>query len=365
VVLNYEILEAHLEELSALGLRAAIFDESHYAKQPRARRTKAAIKLASSVDPDGLRLALTGTPVMNRPKELVSQLRLIGRLSDFGSGARLNRRFGTDKSHERLHWNLRAHCYVRRLKSEVLPQLPEKSHETVVIEIDNADEYRLAERDVIAWLKSQPLDLRELQAKVSAALRAERLARLNYLRQLAGRGKLSASLAWIEDFMESGEPLVVFADHIEIQKAVLARFPDAAHVLGSDSAHERDAAVSAFQRPDGPQLIVCSLKAAAHGITLTRASNVAFLELDWTPARLEQAEDRTHRIGQRSAVTAWYLIAPTTIDTTLEGVLEAKRGMIGAITDGRVEEDRNVLDSVIRSMRGGADPDSESVETAA
>jgi hypothetical protein len=352
VVINYEILEAHLDDLAALGLQAAVFDESHYAKQPRARRTKAAIKLASRVEPDGLRLALTGTPVMNRPKELVSQLRLIGRLSDFGSGARLNRRFGTEKSHERLHWNLRAHCYVRRLKSEVLPQLPEKSHETVVVEIDNEDEYRLAERDVIAWLKSQPLDLRELQAKISATLRAERLARLNYLRQLAGRGKLAASLKWIEDFMESGEPLVVFADHVEVQKAVLARFPDAAHVLGSDTSTDRDAAVRAFQQPDGPQLIVCSLKAASHGITLTRASNVVFLELDWTPARLEQAEDRTHRIGQRSAVTAWYLLAPGTIDSTLEGVLEAKRGLIAAITDGSVEEDRTVLDSVIRSLRG-------------
>jgi superfamily II DNA or RNA helicase len=360
IVLNYEILEAHLDELAALGLQAAVFDESHYAKQPRARRTKAAIKLANQVDPDGLRLALTGTPVMNRPKELVSQLRLIGRLRDFGSGARLNRRFGSDQSHERLHWNLRAHCYVRRLKADVLPQLPEKTHDTVVIEIDNEEEYRLAERDVIAWLKSQPLDLREVQAKVSAALRAERLARLNYLRQLAGRGKLAASLRWIEDFLESGEPLVVFADHIEIQRAVLARFPDAAHVLGSDTSVQRDTAVAEFQREDGPQLIVCSLKAASHGITLTRASNVVFLELDWTPARLEQAEDRTHRIGQRSAVTAWYLLAPNTIDSTLEGVLEAKRGLIGAITDGRVEEERTVLDTVVRSLRGGGDP-SESV----
>jgi SNF2 family DNA or RNA helicase len=79
---------------------------------------------------------------------------------------------------------------------------------------------------------------------------------------------------------------------------------------------------------------------------------VAFLELDWTPARLEQAEDRTHRIGQRNAVTAWYLLAPNTIDATLEGVLEAKRELIGAITDGRVEAERTVLDSVIRRLRG-------------
>jgi SWI/SNF-related matrix-associated actin-dependent regulator 1 of chromatin subfamily A len=352
VILNYEILEPHLELLAERELRAAIFDESHYAKQPRARRTRAALALSREVERDGLRLALTGTPVMNRPKELVSQLRLIGRLADFGSGARLSRRFGGSGAHERLHWNLRAHCYVRRLKADVLPQLPEKTRDTVVVEIDNAEEYRLAERDVVAWLRSQPLDLRELEAKVSGALRAERLARLNYLRQLAGRGKLAAAIEWIEDFMETDEPLVVFADHVELQKALLARFPDAAHVLGSDTAQERDDAVADFQRPDGPPLIVCSLKAASHGITLTRASNVAFLELDWTPARLEQAEDRTHRIGQRSAVTAWYLIAPDTIDSTLEDVLEAKRGVIGAITDGRADADRAVVDSVIRKLRG-------------
>ncbi len=70
----------------------------------------------------------------------------------------------------------------------------------------------------MAWLQSQPLDLATIEAKVSATLRAERLARLNYLRQLAGRGKLAAQLHWIEDFTASGEPLVVFADHIEIQR---------------------------------------------------------------------------------------------------------------------------------------------------
>ena len=361
VVVNYEILDAHLDTLADRAPRAAVFDESHYCKQPRARRTKAAIALASRIHVDGLRLALTGTPVMNRPKELVSQLRLLGRLTDFGSGARLARKFRGAASHERLHWNLRAHCYVRRLKSEVLPQLPDKRHETVIVEIDNAEEYRLAERDVVAWLQSQPLDLRTLEARVSAALRAERLARLNYLRQLSGRGKLAASLHWIEDFVASGEPLVVFADHIEVQKAVLKRFPGALHVLGADSSADRDAAVRAFQEPDGPSVIVCSLKAASHGITLTRASNVAFLELDWTPARLEQAEDRTHRIGQRNSVTAWYLLAPDTIDATLEGVLEAKREVIGAITDGRVDTERTVLDSVIRSLRG----EGETVDEAA
>ncbi len=352
IILNYEIVEWHLDSLSALPPRAAIFDESHYCKEPRAKRTKACLKLSASVPHEGLRLALSGTPVLNRPKELVSQLRLIGRLGDFDSGAGMARRFKSGDALERLHWHLRAHCYVRRLKAEVLPQLPPKRQVTIPVELDNLREYRLAEQDVVAWLRAQPFDLRTLEARVAAALRNERLVQLNKLRQLAGRGKLAAAFAWLEDFVESGEPLVVFADHVELQQALIERFPDAVHVLGSDDAAARDRAVTDFQRPDGPQLIICSLRAAGQGLTLTRASNVAFLELDWTPARLAQAEDRCHRIGQPSAVTAWYLIAPETIDEAIGEVLDYKRGVIGAVTDGRFFEGESLVDAVVRTLRG-------------
>ena len=138
-----------------------------------------------------------------------------------------------------------------------------------------------------SWLQTLPLDMRAIDAKVAAALRAEQLVRLNNLRQLAARGKLPGALSWISDFEASGEPLVVFAEHVEIQRAVMAPLPDAVHILGADTTFKRQQAVDAFQREDGPQLIVCSMKAASQGITLTRASNVAFLELDWTPARHE------------------------------------------------------------------------------
>ena len=77
---------------------------------------------------------------------------------------------------------------------------------------------------------------------MAAALRAERLVQLNALKRLAARGKLGAALAWIEDFLASDEPLVVFCGHREVQDAVLERFPDAAHLLGRDSA-AREAAV--------------------------------------------------------------------------------------------------------------------------
>ena len=352
VVLNYDILEAHAERLLSLQPRALVLDESHYVKNPRARRTKVAVTLAAQLPADALRLALTGTPVLNRPDELVAQLRVLDRLKEFGSGARLTRRFRAAGSDDRLHWNLRAHCYVRRTKKQVLPQLPAKRQETVPVLLSNEEDYRLAESDVIAWLQTLPLDLRTMDAKVAAAARAEQLVRLNSLRQLAAEGKLASALAWVEDFMASDEPLVVFAEHVAIQKAVMERFPAAVHILGRDSAEQRRAAVDEFQDEDGPRLMVCSLKAASQGITLTRASNVAFLELDWTPARHDQAEDRLHRIGQESAVTAWYLLAPDTIDETMAELLQRKRGLIDAVTDGQVRDEERMVDAVARELRG-------------
>ena len=187
---------------------------------------------------------------------------------------------------------------------------------------------------------------------MAATLRAERLAQLNALRQIAARGKLGAALAWIDDFLASEEPLVVFASHRQVQEAVVHRFPEALHIVGADAVPARDAAVRAFQELEGPQLVVCSTRVAGQGITLTRASNVAFLDLEWSPAMHDQAEDRLHRIGQRDAVTAWYLLAAETIDESMAEVLARKRGIVGAITDGRRDESEAVVQSVVRALRG-------------
>jgi SNF2 family DNA or RNA helicase len=98
---------------------------------------------------------------------------------------------------------------------------------------------------------------------------------------------------------------------------------------------------------------VAATRAAAQGITLTRASNVAFLELEWTPAMHDQAEDRTHRIGQRDAVTAWYLLAAETIDETMAELVEAKRSHISAVTDGRRLDGEGLVEGVVRELREG------------
>ncbi|HWH93195.1 MAG TPA: DEAD/DEAH box helicase [Baekduia sp.] len=351
-ILNYEVVGKHYTTLARLKPKAVVVDESHYCKNPRAKRTQAVRKLAESVDRGGLRVALTGTPVLNHAEELISQLRIIGRLDEFGSGARFSRQFQGVLTEERLHWHLRRSCFVRRLKSEVLPQLPAKRRVVVPVSLDNEREYRVAERDVVEWLRSQPLELSDLNAKIAATLRAERLAQLGALQRLAARGKLSGALAWIHDFLASGEPLVVFARHREVQEAVLERFPDALHLFGRDKIEAREESVREFQQPDGPQLIVCATRVAAQGITLTRASNVAFLELEWTPALHDQAEDRTHRIGQRDAVTAWYLLAADTIDETMAALVERKRGIVDAVTDGKRIDGENVVEGVIRVLRG-------------
>ena len=180
---------------------------------------------------------------------------------------------------------------------------------------------------------------------------AERLAQLNALRRLASRGKGGAALAWIDDFLASDEPLVVFCGNREVQELAMRRFPDALHIVGSDTVDQREAAVQAFQRPDGPQLMIASTRIGGQGITLTRASNVAFLDIEWTPAMHDQAEDRCHRIGQHDAVTAWYLLAAETIDETMIELIERKRRIVDAVTDGRTEEGEAVLDGVIRALR--------------
>ena len=150
---------------------------------------------------------------------------------------------------------------------------------------------------MIDWLKTQPLDLKELDAKIAATLRAERLAQLMALQRLAARGKLTARCG----SMTSWPP----GKHWSYLPGT-GRFRGRARTLPGRGAparrgqhrRQRQRAIDAFQQPDGPQLIVCATRAAAQGITLTRSSNVCFLELEWTPAIHDQAEDRCHRIGQ-------------------------------------------------------------------
>jgi SWI/SNF-related matrix-associated actin-dependent regulator 1 of chromatin subfamily A len=145
---------------------------------------------------------------------------------------------------------------------------------------------------------------------------------------------------------------VVFAHHREVQAAVSERFPDSARVSGADAVEAREANVRRFQADGGPQLCVCSLEVASHGFTLTAAANVAFLELGWTPAKHDQAEDRLHRIGQTSAVTAWYLLAAGTIDERIATLLAAKREVVDSLTDGGTGDGESLAAAILAGYAG-------------
>lgn len=371
VVVNYDILHKHAAPLKARGFAAIILDESHYTKNHKAKRTKLCRELAKDIP---IRLLLSGTPLVNRPQELISQLGILGKLEDFGGfwnfASRYceahKDRFGWDFSGaahlDELNQKLRATCYVRRTKEEVLKELPAKQRAVLPVSLSNRGEYEKAERELIRyvgeaaenderriseaveeWTEKHGREpgageLRRIRSGVrntaeASAERAEQLVRIETLKSTAARGKLEEAFRWIEDFLESGEKLVVFGWHKEIVDALSQRF-GAPKITGDVTAQARQAAVDAFQEDAETRLLVCNIRAGGVGLTLTAASNVAFIELGWTPAEHDQAEDRTHRIGQTDSVTAWYLLASDTIDEEIHALIEAKRGVVDAATEG-------------------------------
>ncbi len=143
-----------------------------------------------------------------------------------------------------------------------------------------------------------------------------------------------AAIDWIKTFLESGEKLIVFGTHRATIHALEREFGTlAVSVVGGMKATDKDAAVEAFQDDPDVKLFIGNIQAAGQGLTLTAASNVAFLELADGPEMLKQCEDRAHRIGQDNAVNIYYLMAEKTIDASIAAMLERKRDVIDQITE--------------------------------
>lgn len=338
VIINYDILKKWLPELQRIEPQILIADESHAAKNPKSQRSKALKDLAAVVSH---KILLTGTPVLNRPKELWNQLQIIDPFTypdkrffqwhKRYTNATKNR-FGWDFSGasnlDELAASLKT-IMIRRTKEQVLPELPAKRRTTVLIPIDNRKEYNRADNEFLEWMAEQ-----KGAEAAERASNVEQLAKIEYLRQIAVRGKMKQALAWIENFLESGEKLVVFATHKETIHALEREYGSTAvRIDGSVSSENRQKAVDAFQNDPDVKLFIGNIQAAGVGITLTAASNVAFLELSWTPALHEQAEDRCHRIGQKNAVNIYYLMAAKTIDASIAAMLESKREVIDQIVE--------------------------------
>jgi len=338
IIINYDIMEAHQKQLTKLNPQIVIGDEIHKIKNQQAKRTKAVKKLCKKVPHI---IGLSGTPILNRPVEIFSILNIL-KPEIFPNYWRFGERYGDPQNNgfgtvyngssnlEELHELLREHAMIRRLKKNVLTELPDKQKSVITFSIDNRKEYKEAEEDVIQYIHN--LDGREAAIRAS---RAETLARFNKLKQLAAQGKMKCAIKWIEDFLESEEKLVLFAVHKKVITQIMEHFGDiAVKIDGSVSSVKRQKAVDDFQNDPKIKLFVGNIIAASEGITLTASSNVAFLELGWVPGLHSQAADRVHRIGQANACTIYYLLSEDTIEEDIAEMIDRKQKVVSAVLDG-------------------------------
>ena len=352
-IVNYDIVARFVEPLRHLGPLGLILDESHYVKTSKTKRTEAVKDVAKSIPSNGCVLLLSGTPVTNRPEELVSQLEIMGMIGKFGGKWAFLKRYA-DAKHNGFGWDtkgasnlselnikLRQNCYIRRTKDEVLKELPPKTRNVIHVEPSGKGytEYKKAERDLISFL-------RENGYKKSDS--AEHLRRTGILKRLAGDAKMEAVVEWIDSFLESCDrKLIVFAHHVAIVDYLAGKY-GGLRVSGKDSLPNRQIAVDTFQKDPKARIIVLNIQAGGVGLTLTAASDVCFVEQGWTPGEHDQCEDRAHRIGQKNNVQAWYLLGANTIDEDIYDLIDAKRLVVDAVTEGDEAEQQSVIGDLMR-----------------
>lgn len=337
------------------AFKSIIIDESHRVKDPSAQQT--IFTKGLSVGKDWC-ILLSGTPVVNRPEDLIAQLSIMNRLGEFGGRAKFIADYCTDPKDKtaksavplsELSRQLYDTCMIRREKAKVLPQLPDKTRVDLYVDISNDKEYNLAAEDLAAYLQEYT---ECTDWEIRRKMRMEALVKFMTLRSLATKGKISQAVDFIRTFLDSGKKLIVFCSLHEIVDELQKVFPRAVTVTGRDSAVSKQASVDAFQNNPNVQLIICSIKAAGVGLTLTAASDVAFIELAWTYADCCQCEDRAHRIGQKDNVTCYYLLGRGTIDHTIYRLIHRKKSIANEImnADDEIPTDEMYFNELVKSF---------------
>lgn len=322
--------------------KSVIIDESHKVKSTSTQQSKFCKGIASGKE---YIILLTGTPVVNKPNDLVCQLGIMDRMVDFGGWKYFVSRYcsgpnGASNLKE-LNFMLWKNCFFRREKSKVLTQLPDKVRQVMSCDITNRKEYQDAERDLIDYLKRYKEADDE---KIQKSLKGEVMVRIGILKDITARGKLKEVIDFVKDFRENGKKIILFCNLHEIVDRLLVAFPSAVCVTGRQNMQEKQASVDAFQKNPKTDIIICSIKAASAGITLTAASDVAFIELPWTYADCDQAESRAHRIGQKDSVNCYYLLGRRTIDQKLYRIIEEKKHISNAVLGAEDNIQTNIVD---------------------
>lgn len=361
-IINYDILRHWLPRLKEVGFQAIVFDECQFLQNPRSKRSKAARALVKGVPH---LLALSGTPLTNRPAELWAVLNML-RPDLWPSFFTFAQEFCEPRRKPwgweykgasnlpRLHTQLRRHVMVRRLKADVLGELPDKVRRVVPMAMSDPDEYREARDDFRTWLK------KNYRHRHDSAIRAESLTQIGYLLRLAARLKCRDVVRWANDFLEEeqGEKLVLFGVHRKMLDVLERRVhAKAVRVDGQVTGRRRQAAVDQFQKDPATRLFVGNIKAAGVGLTLTASANLAFTEMFWVPAAHTQAEDRIHRVTQKRATWINYLVAGGTIEERLCRIVQDKQETVsGTLDRGRVNgSSLSVYDQLMEALRAEED----------
>lgn len=371
ILINYDILTYWIEELSLINAQVLITDECHFYKNPDAKRTKAVKRLAKGIPHF---IPISGTPAENRPIELYNAINLVEPVPFWEYAHRYcaakkinlpvkNKKgqkiviskwdFSGATNTKELYRFLTDRIMIRRLRANVMPELPKKIRSIVPIELTKKSQevYDTVEADFLVWLA-------ETRGEKAAkkARNAEALTKIESLKQVALQGKMDKAINWIEDFMDSGEKLVVFTTHTKAINTLMRQFGDiAVRIDGSVRTSDRQALVDKFQEDPTCRLFVGNLKAAGVGFNLTASYNVCFLEMGWTPGGLDQGEDRVCRIGQKAdSVNIYYLIAHGTIEEKIAGMLDSKRKILDRILDGKVTETTSLLTDLLAKYEEAA-----------
>jgi SWI/SNF-related matrix-associated actin-dependent regulator 1 of chromatin subfamily A len=281
-------------------VKSLVLDEAHFAKNPDAQRTTAAYE--ASRYPYAV-FALTGTPVINDPEELVTIARVIRVVS-----------WDAEPGWETAEMVARTFV-LRRSKETVLPGLPEKSREIEWLPVPEPEKLDRAVEHVLVWWRAQnpgldDLPLADVIEAIARAKAAQGLLRLAAAREELWRQKEPFVLDWIEHFLETNpnEKLVVLCRSVQAARAVAKEF-SGLKLIGETPRRERPGVLREFAEDARKRVLVVTYGTGGVGLNLTVARTLAVVELPWTHAELVQGEDRIHRIGQTNPVRIVLLLS--------------------------------------------------------
>ena len=324
---SYDLLRHIKGKLKAKNFNFVILDEAHCIKNKDAKRTKSIIPIAIRAK---RLILLTGTPLLNKPMEGYTSLYVL-RPDLFYNFGKYGKRycdpiptpFGINWSGasytKELHFILST-MMIRRLKKDVLSELPPKRRSKIEIEVD---------KKILEQIKNNE--------KVNNGINNESVMDLY---SLSGLAKIKGVIEYINDLLESDEKFLLFAHHQivlnSIEDFLKRKKKKYIRIDGKTPQEMRFEYVKKYQEDINYKVALLSINAASTGLTLTSANIVVFAELIWTPALMIQAEDRAHRIGQNSGfVDIKYLYGPGTIDDYIFSKLQKKLLVVSTTLDDK------------------------------